>query len=96
MTIETTNPAASGDPAPGPPSSPLDSTADSVPPLASGDVFTAVVGDAAEEWRVVAVLGIRVLAQRVSGVGERRSFTLRFVLHRIALAAAREAEERSA
>ncbi|QHC65765.1 hypothetical protein GSU68_03640 [Rathayibacter sp. VKM Ac-2759] len=51
-----------------------------------GDVFTAVVSDGFEHWRVVAVLGIRVLAERVGG-GERRSFTLRFVRHRLWLLA---------
>ncbi|SMH44808.1 hypothetical protein SAMN06295885_2435 [Rathayibacter oskolensis] len=51
-----------------------------------GDVFTAVVSEGLEHWRVVAVLGIRVLAERDGG-GERRSFTLRFVRHRLWLLA---------
>ncbi|MWV48973.1 hypothetical protein GRS96_06730 [Rathayibacter sp. VKM Ac-2803] len=51
-----------------------------------GEVFTAVVSDGFEHWRVIAVLGIRVLAERVDG-GERRSFTLRFVRHRLWLLA---------
>ena len=48
-----------------------------------GDEFTAVVSDELEWWRVVAVLGIRVLAERV-GSGDRHSFTLRFVRYRLA------------
>jgi hypothetical protein len=50
-----------------------------------GEEFTAVVGDELEIWRVVAVLGIRVLAERVAG-GDRHTFTLRFVRYRLALA----------
>ena len=51
-----------------------------------GAVFTAVVTGGLEQWRVVAVLGIRVLAERLEG-SERRSFTLRFVRYRLALPA---------
>ncbi|MCJ1683929.1 MULTISPECIES: hypothetical protein [unclassified Rathayibacter] len=51
-----------------------------------GDEFTAVVSDELEWWRVVAVLGIRVLAERL-GSGDRHSFTLRFVRYRLAVAA---------
>lgn len=70
MTIETTTSHES----------PTATTSD----VAPDDVFTAVVSDGLEQWRVVAVLGIRVLAERVAG-GERRSFTLRFVKHRLSL-----------
>ena len=52
----------------------------------AGDEFTAVVSDELEWWRVVAVLGIRVLAERLSS-GDRHSFTLRFVRYRLAVAA---------
>ena len=51
-----------------------------------GDEFTAVVSDRLEWWRVVAVLGIRVLAERIDS-GDRHSFTLRFVRYRLAPAA---------
>ncbi|PPF09803.1 hypothetical protein [Rathayibacter rathayi] len=51
-----------------------------------GDVFSAVIGHESEQWRVVAVLGIRVLAERVTG-GHRRSFTLHFVRHQLSPAA---------
>ncbi|QHC57780.1 hypothetical protein [Rathayibacter sp. VKM Ac-2760] len=47
-----------------------------------GDEFTAVVSGGLEWWRVVAVLGIRVLAERVAG-DEHHSFTLRFVRYRL-------------
>lgn len=57
--------------------------------------FSAIVGDALEQWRVVAVLGSRVLAEAIVG-GERRSFTLRFVRHRISLAAEKAAAEKAA
>lgn len=70
MTIETTNTQ--------------DALPDGPPDVAPGAVFSAVVADGLERWRVVVVLGIRVLAERVVG-GERRSFTLRFVRHRLAL-----------
>ena len=42
----------------------LTTTVDEVRP---GDLFCAVVAHETEQWRVVAVLGIRVLAERVSG-----------------------------
>ncbi|KZX21694.1 hypothetical protein [Rathayibacter tanaceti] len=51
-------------------------------PVRPGDVFYAVVGHEPEQWRVVAVLGIRVLAERIAS-GDRRSFTLRFVRHQL-------------
>ncbi|PPG34154.1 MULTISPECIES: hypothetical protein [unclassified Rathayibacter] len=57
----------------------LTTTVDEVRP---GDLFCAVVAHETEQWRVVAVLGIRVLAERVAG-GDRRSFTLRFVRHQL-------------
>lgn len=57
---------------------------DGPPEVAPGALFSAVVGDGLEKWRVVVVLGIRVLAERLPG-GERRSFTLRFVRHRLEL-----------
>ncbi|NRG41375.1 hypothetical protein GTU73_16485 [Rathayibacter sp. VKM Ac-2804] len=50
-----------------------------------GDEFTAVVSDDLEWWRVVAVLGIRVLAERIRS-GDRHTFTLRFVRYRLAVA----------
>lgn len=49
-----------------------------------GAVFTAVTSGGLEQWRIVAVLGIRVLAERLDGT-ERRSFTLRFVRYRLSL-----------
>ena len=57
-----------------------------------GAVFTAVTSGGLEQWRIVAVLGIRVLAERVEGASsptgsERRSFTLRFVRYRLSLPA---------
>ncbi|KQQ03671.1 MULTISPECIES: hypothetical protein [unclassified Rathayibacter] len=61
--------------------------------VAPGDVFTAVVSDGFEHWSVVAVLGIRVLAERIGGA-ERRSFTLRFVRHRLWLLAQAAPDER--
>lgn len=51
-------------------------------PLRPGDRFCAVVGDETAQWRIVAVLGVRVLAERIDGIG-RRSFTLRFVRHQM-------------
>jgi hypothetical protein len=51
-------------------------------PVRSGDVFHAVVDREPEQWSVVAVLGTRVLAERVDG-GDRRSFTLHFVRHQL-------------
>ena len=55
-----------------------------------GAVFTAVTSGGLEQWRIVAVLGIRVLAERLEGAAspagtERRSFTLRFVRYRLSL-----------
>ncbi|AZZ57014.1 hypothetical protein [Rathayibacter iranicus] len=56
-------------------------TADSTP-LRPGDKFCAIVGNETAQWRIVAVLGVRVLAERIDGIG-RRSFTLRFVRHQM-------------
>lgn len=81
MTIEATTSTAS---------TPRDS-ADTPRDVARGDEFTAVVSDVLETWRVVAVLGIRVLAERVGG-GERRSFTLRFVRLRLSALAESQSE----
>ncbi|KQQ08423.1 hypothetical protein [Rathayibacter sp. Leaf296] len=66
-----------------------------------GAVFTAVTSGGLEQWRIVAVLGIRVLAERLEGAAspagsERRSFTLRFVRYRLSLPSeiAPESQER--
>ncbi|AJM78193.1 hypothetical protein [Rathayibacter toxicus] len=57
-----------------------------LPSCSPDDTFTAVVGSWLESWRVIAVLGTRVLAECDTS-GERRSFTLRFVRYRLLLAA---------